>query len=85
MGYFSNGSEADDYQEKYCMKCLNWKERNDEYNGDGCPIWDAHLMGNYTFCNHDDSPLDVLIPRQDAGWNKECRMFEREKPSHESE
>lgn len=76
MGYFSNGSEGMDYQERYCLRCVN-----EEVLDGGCPVWDAHLLFNYR--QHDDeeiaSVLDRFIPR-DGVVNKECTMFVERNP-----
>ena len=70
MGYFSNGTEGEMYREKYCDRCVN---NGDEKGEDGCAVWDAHLI-----YNGEDGPepvLNMLIPRDADGWNKQCRMF----------
>jgi hypothetical protein len=71
MGYFSNGSEGEAYEAKWCAKCLH---------NDGCAVWFAHLIHNYDECNKDDSILHLLIPRTaDKIHNERCSMFvERE-------
>ena len=70
MGYFSNGAEGQDYEERHCSRCLHDQDDN------GCAVWLAHLLANYEECNNEESPLHVLIPRGDGGlYNKKCRMF----------
>ena len=64
MGYFSNGTEADNYQEQYCVKCLHCPN---------CPIWLAHLIYNYEECNKPDSFLDLFIPKNGLH-NDKCKM-----------
>lgn len=67
MGYFSNGSEGMDYQDRYCSRCVHC---------DGCPVWGAHLAFSYKECNNPDSILHMLIPRRKDGLgNERCRMF----------
>jgi hypothetical protein len=67
MGYFSNGTEGEMYEEEYCSKCAHV---------DGCAVWDAHMTLNYEECNNEDSILHLLIPRsKDGPWNDKCRMF----------
>ncbi|MCD1645219.1 hypothetical protein [Aurantimonas coralicida] len=67
MGYFSNGTEGMMYEEDFCSKCLH---------GDGCPVWDAHMLKNYEECNKPDSILHMLIPRTEGGLgNGQCLMF----------
>lgn len=62
MGYFSNGSEGEGYEEQWCSRCLH---------NDGCAVWSAHQLHNYEECNKPDSILHMLIPRD----NGQCRMF----------
>lgn len=71
MGYFSNGSEADDYVARYCSRCAH------SPNGDsvGCAVMDAHWEHNYEECNNPNSILHMLIPRGANGFNEQCRMF----------
>lgn len=73
MGYFSNGTEGEYYQERYCSRCVHDKNQD-------CPIWTAHLMLNYQECNKPDSILHMLIPR-DGIRNLPCRLFIEEKAS----
>jgi len=70
MGYFSNGSEGEDYAEKYCSRCIHCND---------CAIWDAHMLYNYEECNKKDSILNILIPRTKDGWNEQCKMFIEDK------
>lgn len=86
MGYFSNGTEGLDYVEHYCRRCIHWKDLNDG-RGEGCPIWDMHLLFAYEECDsgsNAETMLNTLIPRgfiEDAGdgvgmpTNEECTMF----------
>ena len=73
MGYFSNGTEGDMYQESWCERCLN----SDMEEAPGCAVWDAHLMANYDECNNPDSILHWLIPRNGV-INEKCNMFREE-------
>lgn len=67
MGYFSNGSEGMDYEERYCAHCLHYE---------GCPVWLAHMIHNYDECNNEGSILHMLIPRSKDGLgNERCAMF----------
>ena len=70
MGYFSNGTQGEMYQAKWCDKCLH--QNAEKYVS--CPIWDLHLLNNYEECNKADSYLHHLIPR-DGIDNEQCRMF----------
>ncbi len=70
MGYFSNGCEGLDYQEKYCFRYRHW---NDET---GCPVWFLHLDKNYEWCNKPERRLlDMFIPTNDKNGNEQCTMF----------
>ena len=68
--YFSNGSEGDYYQEKNCFLCKHWKQRHGE-GAEGCPIWDAHLLYNYSKQVETRSILDMLITEEGK-----CRFAE---------
>lgn len=74
MGYFSNGSEGESYEDRYCSRCIHV---------DGCAIWNLHLTHNYD--QHDNPTvkaiLTVLIPRDTQGRNAECSMF-KERPDN---
>ena len=72
MGYFSNGSEGDAYEAKYCEKCVHQKP-----DDGGCMVLLAHLLHNYRDCNDKESILHLLIPRSDNGENQECKMFHK--------
>ena len=69
MGYFSNGTEGDMYEAKYCARCVHETEEV------GCAVMLAHMIHNYAEANNDDSILHMLIPINDEGWNEQCRMF----------
>lgn len=71
MGYFSNGTEGEMYEARYCSRCIHGPRANPDQ---GCPVWLLHLVANYEECNKPDSYLNVLIPRDDSG-NKQCTMF----------
>lgn len=82
MGYFSNGCEGGDYEERYCNQCVH------QYGVDGqtpCAVWTAHLMCNYEECNKPESILHMLIPRsKDQMGNGACKMFHpKENPSND--
>ena len=73
MGYFSNGTEGDNYEHNYCRRCIHSPLKDDD---PFCPVWELHLLHNYDECNKPDSFLHTLIPRTDDGLgNKRCRMF----------
>lgn len=73
MGYFSNGSEGDAYEEQYCSRCVH--DGGPEYKDGGCAVWLLHLKHNYNECNNKTSMLHQLIPRDGEGHNEQCRMF----------
>lgn len=70
MGYFSNGTEGDLYEERYCRRCVH----GDGESAGECAVWFAHLLHNYDECNNDESILHLLIPRNGVH-NEECAMF----------
>jgi len=70
MGYFSNGTEGMQYEDRWCAKCIHERNPDDE----PCAVWELHMLHNYDECNKDDSPLHVLIPRDGIN-NGRCRMF----------
>jgi len=73
MGYFSNGTEGDRYEEEYCLKC---KHGQGEFSDD-CPILALHMTYNYDQFKDDilKSILDSFIPRDKDGYNEKCKMF----------
>ncbi len=77
MAYFSNGTEAMDYEERYCSKCLH----QGPPDGPGCYLWMAHMVHTDEGLKKDgtDNPssiLNLLIPRSKDGLsNEQCRMF----------
>ena len=69
MGYFSNGIEGLDYQDKWCDRCVHDVEMR-------CPVWNLHLLYNGDGANNDDHFLHDLIPLSKDGLsNEQCRMF----------
>lgn len=67
MGYFSNGTEGQMYEEQWCDRCEHQE---------GCAVWTAHMLCNYEECNKENSILHQLIPRsKDKLSNERCRMF----------
>lgn len=86
MGYFSNGTEGAIFTERFCERCVNWRDLDDN-RGPGCPVWDAHLLYAYELCNEDENPgkviLDMLIqptegtaPDGHAYFGNRCTMFQ---------
>ena len=74
MAYFPNGTSGMVYMEKYCLRCLSWKQRKNE-DAPGCPIWDAHLLSNYDKAVA--AVLNHLIPMDKDGiYPQQCRMFD---------
>ena len=78
MAYFSNGTECDMYEDKYCEKCITWRKRQGDF-GAGCPVWDIHFADSYEECNSKSKAkviLDRLIPMSKDGlYAEECAMF----------
>jgi hypothetical protein len=77
MGYFSNGTEAEIYENEYCRKCVHY------YKDDGidpCAIMAAHVFYQDVDCWRDcaEEILDMLIPREGAH-NGQCTLFYEEK------
>jgi hypothetical protein len=92
VGYFSNGSEGDWYENKYCAKCANFI---DEGMGQNCPILELHAIYNYD--QHDKTKdtiefewstnlrtiVGLFIPRVKIGditGNGMCKMYLCNKP-----
>ncbi len=70
MGYFSNGTEGEMFEERWCANC-----RHSDISGGReigvdppCPVWMAHSLYAYELCNEKEHPgkviLDMLIPRK---------------------
>ena len=76
MACFSNGTEGDDYTDKYCAKCVHWR---DDGHGVGCPVWDIHLLYAYEECNTKSNAkdmLETLIPTNPkTRLAEQCEMF----------
>jgi len=71
MGYFANGTEGNEYEERVCSGCVHRK-----LDSGGCPIWLAHLLHAYSGSKDHHEVLDVLIPRSAKGHgNNKCSMF----------
>lgn len=66
MGYFSNGTEGELYQHKYCNRCIH--DQNED-----CPIWFMHLVHNGSGGAIGDI-LNTFIPREGI-YNEKCVMF----------
>lgn len=72
MGYFSNGTEGEMYEARYCARCLHSKLE------DGCPVWGLHLFynGEQNKSEMVGEMLSALIPRSKDGLtNERCEMF----------
>lgn len=70
MGYFSNGTEGEQYEDKWCSRCVHASA--------GCAVWRAHLLHNYDQSKNKEVSeiLDILIPRSKDGLgNNKCTMF----------
>lgn len=69
MGHFSNGTEGEMYQARYCFRCVHWTDDA------GCPVWFVHEM--HVGENAWTAALDLLIPRDEEGFNAQCYTFQR--------
>ena len=72
MGYFCNGTDGALYEGKYCDHC-----QHQDPDGDGCAIWLAHLLHAYSECGKKSAGeeiLNLLIPRDEKGFNAKCKM-----------
>ncbi len=91
MGYFSNGTEGEMFEDAWCSRCVHsdidrpGKEYGDKDNPP-CPVWMAHLLWSYELCNSKDAGkeiLDMLIrpvtKKASDGYDymaNECQMFQ---------
>jgi hypothetical protein len=58
MAYFPNGTSGMMYQEKWCFRCKNYRDKGDG-RGHGCVIWDAHLLWSYEECNNNGKTYTI--------------------------
>ena len=76
MGYFSNGSEGDGYEECYCETCAHHHGPDSET---GCAVWFIHTMFNYDQLTSGQeklrTALRTLIPEDRKGLNGKCAMW----------
>lgn len=82
MAYFSNGTEGQLYEEKWCSRCVH---RNGLDGRTGCPVMLAHILYAYEECNSKSnakSMLDFLIPMEEVKteygmchFPAQCSMF----------
>ena len=74
MGYFPNGTSWQDYEAKFCDRCIHGQDPDN-----GCPVAAAHFFFSYEECNSESNAktmLDMLIPiRKDGLANERCAMF----------
>ena len=73
MGHFSNGTEGEMYQERYCYQCVHWTDDA------GCPVWFVHEL--HVGDKEWTAALDLLIPRDERGFNGKCYTFRRPDPT----
>jgi len=73
MAYFSNGTEAMQFQDEYCYNCINDSDKTK-----GCTVWLLHLQYAYDECNNKGNAkqmLDALIPMDEkTGFADKCSM-----------
>lgn len=82
MGYFANGTEGEWYEDKICSRCIHYDDS--EGYGNMCPVWEVHLLHNYTKEGSDtEMILNTLIPRSGTH-NKLCGMWKAAKPEWEN-
>lgn len=72
MAYFSNGTEGEIFENRWCSRCVNNAEGN-------CPIWCLHLLWNSAAVGNDAdetaaASLNTLIPMRGLDPDK-CSMF----------
>lgn len=88
MAYFSNGTEAEMFEEAWCSRCVHSDTSGVREVGvdPPCPVWMAHTLFAYDLCNSKSKGkqiLDMLIPNErpvasdglPAGSVNECAMF----------
>ncbi len=73
MAYFANGDAQEDYEERWCDRCVHGPtpERDE-----GCAIMLVHLAYNYQALDEPEiqAILDTLIPTQGLE-PAQCRLF----------
>lgn len=68
MGYFSNGTEHEMFEDAWCSRCVHSDISGDREIGvdPPCPVMMAHSHFAYKLCNEKEHPgkviLDMLIP-----------------------
>lgn len=74
MGFFSNGTEGDRFEARFCARCVNL--RADEF-GNACPVWRLHEDWNGEQLEDEvkQMALDLLMPRTEGGLDNRCAMF----------
>lgn len=83
MAYFSNGTEGEMYEDKYCSRCIhNTADPQDALTVNECPVLEVHLIYNYD--QHRKTKegvvvreiLSTLIPMiEGEPYADECSMF----------
>ena len=70
MGYFSNGTEGEIYEDQYCNRCVHMHPES------SCPCLDAHVLWDYQECDNMNSILHKMIPFTKEGLgNDQCIFF----------
>lgn len=77
MGYFSNGTEGEMFEARYCANCIH---RPTTPEALPCPVWHLHMLWNYDAVGaYGDktkrTALETFITRGEDGRNQQCRMF----------
>ena len=90
MGYFSNGTEGDRYEAKFCARCVHGQD--EEFGPYDCPVLALHLLYNYDqFKENEPSPTIKHILNQfirkskDGPWMDQCTMFCRDVKNNQTE
>ena len=65
MGYFSNNTEGDDYEARWCRHCIHYSEEKP------CSVMVLHELYNYQ--KRFSDALEILIPTKGIE-NLECSM-----------
>lgn len=75
MAYFPNGTSGMVFISQNCDFCSQWRERESDYpaNGEGCPVWDVHIVSGYPETDEVRKLLDMLI--SDTATGPRCNLF----------
>jgi hypothetical protein len=82
MGYFSNGSEGEHFEARWCDRCVN-REATEDAPYNNCPIWTAHLFYCHDAVSEENAGrllarniLGLLIAEEGPpNFKQSCTMF----------